>query len=612
MQDLERLEEQLYNQSMFWGTRRRHNALDELMFGDPSVPVVAILARAVVRSEDQHVRDMALATLETWPRMIVLEGVTPIQRELQHPDLEELLSYRTNRPDEVGQSPAQPVETPLALSRNPADVPKKAGHPVVDSFQTTQLLADSQVAQAHELMLETYESLSADWVHSELPSDAWRKHLEMLVKNEAWEALWQLCRLVTPLQTLTILQALQKTSFEPKQNATLYQQLCALANRCHNLQRPDRWVVQKLLLHNNQSYYDRMQFSADGRYLICAHSREVLVWTIPDGYFVGSIDMPNFGRTNLAVHPHENRLWAHSDTSSIIYHYSLEPKFTYHDEIENEHIIKSLALSHDGKTLFVGDEEGSVSVWDTTQLQRIARHASPTKGEVYLLQTSGDGRWLASATDREVAVWQLPEMKQVASIRIKKEDEVEAVHFPPDGETIVVSPDGIDAILICRLPSGKQRWCTASEGHQGTGVTPDGKALLVTHSSDELHWLDLSDGEKLMELAFSTEVIVFHPHKFLWATYEAYDNPWIKLWGESALYKLLYKPLSMWDINEVDVMEDAMLRPTMQTREMLHSDRLQWIDYCRTLSWLARQDEIDVVDFEQGVSDAFDIEIADE
>lgn len=181
---------------------------------------------------------------------------------------------------------------------------------------------------------------------------------------------------------------------------------------------------------------------------------------------------------------------------------------------QNQKNVVRIVFSEDGQTLVSASSDGTVKVWQITKnkerlpkgtLLKTFVHNTRTQAEVYDVQLSSDGQYLASASiDGTIKVWKKPEAgwltagEPIVTLNHGSNNPVFSMSFSPDGKTIAsASSDGV------RLWTGKQfsqaKRLPNTEGDFGVSFSPNGQYLV---SSGFLGTIKLwqSNGELIKEL----------------------------------------------------------------------------------------------------------------
>jgi RNA polymerase sigma factor (sigma-70 family) len=142
----------------------------------------------------------------------------------------------------------------------------------------------------------------------------------------------------------------------------------------------------------------------------------------------------------------------------------------------------SFAFSPDGKTLAVGNVEGSIDLWDLTTRKHSMNLKTP-KETISALAFTPDGKTLVAASEKTIALWDVVSRKELR--RLTRPEGIALLVVSPDG-ALLASGNRKGGIALWDLQSGKviHEWPTTY--HLSSLVfSPDGKSLASAEGGDD-------------------------------------------------------------------------------------------------------------------------------
>jgi WD40 repeat protein len=183
-------------------------------------------------------------------------------------------------------------------------------------------------------------------------------------------------------------------------------------------------------------------FSHDGQILYSGSAGgSTYYWDVNTGQMLGNLGIISLGSSLLAISA-DGRTLAGTYAGSFIVRTLPEQKRRF--EIETGHNSPSLAISPDGETVFIGDYDGNIHLWDSHQGKELSALEGHS-GIVTAIGVSSDSKILASGDEQgTIKLWELDSKTEICTLEGHSEEITELI-FTPDSQTLVSS--SIDASI---------------------------------------------------------------------------------------------------------------------------------------------------------------------
>ena len=196
------------------------------------------------------------------------------------------------------------------------------------------------------------------------------------------------------------------------------------------------------------------------------------------------------------------------ELTAILSRYAPGKRLSHDIDTGTASSVKAVKVCDDG-SLITGDDRGTARVWDTVT-GTCRREFRATTGEVNVLATSRDGRYLATGgwpypghLDYVARIWDLRSGRQLHTLGGYK-SAVTLVLFTADDRQVITASPGDEIVKIWDMGTGVCRATLADKWKRfpyilsDIALTPDEKYLLAGHQgvTRPLMW-DLSTGAML-------------------------------------------------------------------------------------------------------------------
>ncbi|MGQ9896196.1 MAG: WD40 repeat domain-containing serine/threonine protein kinase [Acidobacteriota bacterium] len=202
----------------------------------------------------------------------------------------------------------------------------------------------------------------------------------------------------------------------------------------------------------------------------------------------------------------------------------------------HEYSVNAVAIAPDGLRLASGGADGTARIWTLRDATEIASFGHRTA--VRALLFASDGRWLITAFDTEVKIWDALRQRQIASF-LGHVKTIDALALSSDGHALA-SGGADDAIHFWDLISKTEQAMVRLSGHAPTSLAylPDGRLISGGRDGKLCVW-QADETKPVQTVTAHSEAIralALSPDSSLLATSDW--NGVIKLWATQDLTNL--------------------------------------------------------------------------
>ncbi len=177
--------------------------------------------------------------------------------------------------------------------------------------------------------------------------------------------------------------------------------------------------------------------------------------------------------------------------------------------------IGDVAFSPDGRFIAANDESGKITFWDISGTKPFVAGEITQDGpsqvqsedvsaldriEINPLAFSSDGRWLTSAGDGEVTVWDVAERKQVMKLTKPEAGRIAAISFSGDKQRLVALGQGVVELWDTATQASLPLPISAPEKVTAVALSNNGTTLATGDEEGNVDLWDINRQRLLMTL----------------------------------------------------------------------------------------------------------------
>ncbi len=301
---------------------------------------------------------------------------------------------------------------------------------------------------------------------------------------------------------------------------------------------------------------DSIAVSPDGGLIVAASDRKLFLWKwlagaapeVLDGYErVSCMAFTPDGKSLALSYDYDKQVIEVLDlaTKEVIKEFA--------DPAMNQISAPSINFSSNGRLLIVpnsinlgtGSRKNSILVWELESGKLVHQlRCDSVPGKVSI---SADDRWVATAGEREIAVWNLEDGTRIAGELRSHSAIITGVQFTNDGERIVTASDDQTA-RIWDSSSGKQLGrLDCGKWIRGMAVSHDDRWIVTSSLDDTVCLWDAVSFKKIYQLAGhgalgGHRVVAFSPDSSTFSSFG--DDGYLRIWDVATGKALLEESLS--------------------------------------------------------------------
>ncbi|MGY6529527.1 MAG: hypothetical protein ACXITR_06320 [Cyanobacterium sp.] len=288
-----------------------------------------------------------------------------------------------------------------------------------------------------------------------ISADRWKRILEVLASARNWDTLWELITVVPVRWSLEIIKTLKNNRWLPKapEEKGMFNDILSLAVKIKGKSIPQGKLIRCVYDWNHGDIISAIALTSDDKMLISAGGESIKLWNTDTGEEINSFKRHLKG-------------------------------------------VTAIALSSDDITLATGSRDKTVSMWRIPEGNNLTNF-SANNASVWSLSMTSDCKIIASASYREIRLWQYPSGKLYKTLTGFK-TEVECTLITKDNSLLIAGGGKNDhTVRVWSLPDAEKKYTLT--GHQGAitalAICPFNETLATASKDGTVKLWSLSTGE---------------------------------------------------------------------------------------------------------------------
>ncbi len=232
-------------------------------------------------------------------------------------------------------------------------------------------------------------------------------------------------------------------------------------------------TIKDVLL--NDENYTVVSLSPDGKTLACAGNSPLQFWNIETTKQL-SIDTESEGQFDYLLFSTDGNHLVAAESWEYLSLWQVSPMQLMKNITHGEN-YNSLAYAPDGKTVAVGNENGSVNIWDLTTGKRIQTISGPPSKQIHTAAFPTDNSTITIGTKSEIQIWNW-QTAELAKTIPDPRNTVYSLKYSQDNKLIATAGDAKKARL---WDAQNGRFLGSFVGHKenihAVDFSPDGSML---------------------------------------------------------------------------------------------------------------------------------------